>query len=467
MPRLNVNAWCRIGAHETVLKWIDEGVPLHFDTEPAPCYFENRVFGRKEEEFVTSEISKLLNRGAIRQVSKEAIHCVLPLRCMPKKQNKHRLVLDCRHVNQSIICPTFSQEGIQTVTDIIQEGDKIISIDLENGFHHVPVQFCDQKYLGFRWKNRYFVWTVLAFGIKCAPYYFNKVLRPVVCFLRENGIRNALFVDNFLILMRALCVTDHRDFVIHTLTDLGWSINFEKSVLEAKESCEFIGFIVHSTGKSRPWLQVTQKKLHKLKRHLATAVKSESVSARFLAKIGGECIAMMKAILPAKLLLRNLYRTLSTKSSWESKVFIDNNCRDDLKWWLSSLQNWNGAPLLKPERQIQVETDASKTGWGGATKSLEASGTWTKDVSFQPSNYRELLAVLKSVQSFRHVFQDHHVQVLSDNVTTVAYIIQLSGTNPLMVRLMRTIFVEIHSMNVTISARFLAESRNIHAHRLS
>ena len=71
-------------------------------------------------------------------------------------------------------------------------------------------------------------------------------------------------------------------------------------------------------------------------------------------------------------------------------------------WWRDALTLWNGAPLCKRAVEIQVETDALKTGWGGTTLSLEASGTWTKEVSFQPSNYCELLAVIKTLQSFKN-----------------------------------------------------------------
>ena len=300
MPRLKVDAWKRISASQTVLKWISQGVPLQFDEEPAACQLENRVQGYKQIEFVNSEIEKLLHRGSIREVRREEIHCVLPLRCVPKKQHKFRLVLDCRHVNERIVCPTFTQEGIQTVAEQIEEGDRLISVDLESGFHHVPVQFSDQKYLGFYWKHKWYVWTVLAFGIKSAPYFFNKVLRPVVRFFRENNVRSALFVDDFLFMIKLMQLTDQREFILQSLEELGWLVNFEKSSLIESTSCEFIGFIVHSVGNNGPWLQVTQKKLHKLKRHLSKALCSRELSARFLAKIGGECIAMMRAILPAK-----------------------------------------------------------------------------------------------------------------------------------------------------------------------
>ena len=155
----------------------------------------------------------------------------------------------------------------------------------------------------------------------------------MVKFFRENGIRNALFVDDFMFMLVQKYVTDHRDFILQTLQELGWEINWEKSMLVPSTQCEFIGYVVHSEGKQGPWLKVTQKKLHKLHRHINAALKQTWVPARFLAKIGGECIAMTKAVIPAKLLLRNLYRTLSSRNSWNSEVYLDQYCVQDLQWW--------------------------------------------------------------------------------------------------------------------------------------
>ena len=467
MPTLNRDAWERIGASHTVLDWIEHGVPLEFKQEPSACEFKNVVKTQREFEFITGEINKLLLKGAVKKVSPQEVKCVLPLKCVPKKQNKLRLVLDCRHVNENIVCPKFSQEGIQSVADQILEDDDLISIDLKDGFHHIKVRKKDQKYLSFKWGDQYYTWCVLAFGIKSAPYFFNKVLRPVVSFLREHGIRNTVFVDDFLVMMRSLVCTDHKEFVINTLQELGWIINVEKSHLIPSKSCEFIGYNVHTQGKKGPWLQVTYKKLHKLRRHIRFAVSQTYIKARFLAKIGGECIAMMKAILPAKLLLRNLYRTLATKSSWDSVIFLDEECRRDLNWWLVSLTSWNGAPLHTSTPTVQIATDASGTGWGGAWGTREASGTWTKDVSFQPSNYRELLAIYKTLQSFQNDLKGNTVQILSDNVTAVAYVNKLGGTNKIMCTLMNSIFTLTQENNITLSAKFLAGKMNGHADFLS
>ena len=120
---------------------------------------------------------------------------------------------------------------------------------------------------------------MLAFGIKSAPFYFNKVLRPVVKFLRNQGIRNTVFVDDFLLMMQKLCATDHIEFALNTLEELGWDINFEKSVLIPSTRCHFIGYIIHSVSREGPWVQVTQTKLHKLKRYINAALEKRVVSA--------------------------------------------------------------------------------------------------------------------------------------------------------------------------------------------
>ena len=262
-------------------------------------------------------------------------------------------------------------------------------------------------------------------------------------------------------------VVDHKDFVLQTLQELGWNINWEKSSLQPSTKCDFIGYVVHSCGKNGPWIQVMQKKLYKLRRHINKALSSQLVTARFLVKIAGECMAMMKAVIPAKLLLRNVYHILSSRSSGDSQLQSDKSCRNDLQWGFDALKNCNGTLLSTRKPQIQVMTDASKIGWGSWTSDLEASGTWNKEVAFKSSNFRELLVIYKSVQSFRNIFRNKKVQVLTDNVTAAAYINRLGGLSRELLQLMTSLFVVCDELNVDISAKFLAGVQNGHADRLS
>ena len=169
--------------------------------------------------------------------------------------------------------------------------------------------------------------------------------------MRENGLRVALFVDDFFQMMKRFYATDHRDFLLQTLKELGWSINLKKSQLKLDVNCGFVGFNVYSTGNNGPWLQVMSGKVKKLKYHLRSSLCNvdNKITARHLARIVGQCVAMTRAVLPRKLLLRNAYRCLSKRHSWHDVLTMDQHTITDLKWWLESITNWNGAPVnLKP-----------------------------------------------------------------------------------------------------------------------
>ena len=187
----------------------------------------------------------------------------------------------------------------------------------------------------------------------------------MVRFFRENGLRNSLFVDDFLFMISQLLLQKQKEFALETLEKLGWQINYEKSKLIESTKCQFIGFNMFSEGPNGPWIKVLPKKLHKLKCHIQVALSLRRVTAQFLAKIGGECIAMMRAVLAAKLLLQNLYCMLSYRSSWDSVLEVSKACIKDLMWWRDALTLWNGAPLCKRAVEIQVENRCfeNRLGW--------------------------------------------------------------------------------------------------------
>ena len=270
-------------------------------------------------------------------------------------------------------------------------------------------------------------------------------------------------------MLRKETATDHVDFLVHTLNDLGWKINSGKSQLVPDVSCSFIGFDICSQGVNGPWIKVMQSKVRKLKSAIRRALSLNLLSARQLARIAGQCIAMTKAVLPARLLLRNIYRTIASKRDWQSMLFLDKHCREDLHWWLCALDQWNGAPLNLKSPDLQITVDASSYGWGAAITGteFEASGTWSKDISFRHSNYRELLAVLLALKSFQCQTRGKAVQILSDNITTVAYVNHLGGKDREFTDLTKTIFMQCQDNQVQLQIKHLAGVLNERADRLS
>ena len=125
-----------------------------------------------------------------------------------------------------------------------------------------------------------------------------------------------------------------------------------------------------------------------------------------------------------------------------------------------SLLEWN--TLCKKAIEVQLEMETSGKGWGGTTEMLDVSHTWAKDITYQASNFRELMVVLKSLQSFKQPLQGKVVQVLSDNIAAVAYINNLSGPNPVMMSIMKAIITHVHQQGIMLSAKYLAGSQNGH-----
>ena len=78
----------------------------------------------------------------------------------------------------------------------------MFKFDLKSGYHHVDVFGEHQTYLGFSWKInnilKFFVFTVLPFGLLAAPVVFTKVVRPLAKYWRFNSIEIACFLDDGL-----------------------------------------------------------------------------------------------------------------------------------------------------------------------------------------------------------------------------------------------------------------------------
>ncbi len=463
--RPNLSAWQKIGAPAEVLGWIEHGIHIPFVTDPGRFHIQNRDFTGKQNQFILSEINDLLLSGAIREVY-QAPRCVSPIGCVPKKGGKFRLIVDLRRINQACHAPKFQYEDINNVIDYIQPHDLLITVDIKNGYHHIPVALEHQQFLGISFRGRYFVWQVLPFGLNASPYFFCKTVRPVIQYLRMRDIRLTSYVDDFILLAQKQHMQSHRSVFLETLCKLGWTLNVDKSSLCPDITKAYIGYKI-TTG-DNPHLKVPNERIHKLRKDIQRILKQCHVKARILARIAGQCISMAKAILPAKLLLRNIYQLLASKQSWTDVLQIDKATRSDLEWWHKALNTWNGAKIHTGPVDFQVETDASMTGWGARVKGTEqkAAGFWNHRMGLQPSNYRELMAVLMAVKSF-HFPHGAKIQILTDNITTAAYINHLGGPSKDLSDLARALWMDSHEKGLTLTAKYLQGTLNTTADALS
>ncbi|XP_053378396.1 uncharacterized protein LOC128548064 [Mercenaria mercenaria] len=375
-----INNWLDIGANKQVLDWIKEGVKFPFIDTVENFHFDNKQFFAEEKTFIASELEKLLFHGQIEQCEKIP-KGVSPINCVKKKSGKFRLITDLRYINSKCSAPKFKNEDITYVINNIEKKDYMVTADLKDGFFHVRIHESHQDYLGFSYEGVYYRWMVLPFGHCCSPFYFAKILRPIISYLRSQGLKVVVYVDDFILLAPERLIEEHKTILILTLQGLGFIINYEKSSLEPSLVKVYLGHVVDNTG-DNPVIRVTKERIRKLRRLIRRTLNAGVVQARTLARIAGQCISMCKCVFPGKLLLRNIYRLLKTRSSWAEKLQLDEYSRNDLLWLLKSVEQWNGKVVKPHIIDLQLTTDASASGWGGWILNEKAQGYWEPEFQF-------------------------------------------------------------------------------------
>ena len=98
---------------------------------------------------------------------------------------------------------------------------------------------------------------------------------------------------------------------------------------------------------------------------------------------------------------------------------------------------------------------------------MEAQGYWDRQTAYKHSNYRELCAVLMGVLTFKNQLAGKNVQVLSDNITTVAFVNNRGGSTLELDMIAREIHIVSWENNITLSAKYLSGINNWKADHLS
>ena len=107
---------------------------------------------------------------------------------------------------------------------------------------------------------------------------------------------------------------------------------------------------------------------------------------------------------------RYLFLAIETRSSWNSKVLLSPQAIDEVKFWLShvdELQRWSLFSDKPACFQGFIWLDASGTGFGGFA-SIDSSditlvhGNWSEKEKSRSSTWRELKALLGMVKGLQN-----------------------------------------------------------------
>jgi len=115
-----------------------------------------RKFFKAKKGVVDKEIQSMLEKNVLREVQPIEGQFLSTIFVRPKKgENKYRPILNLKKLNAHMPYIHFKMEGMKNVTDLPNQGDFMIKIDLKEAYWHIPIHPSSQKYLRFDRKGNY------------------------------------------------------------------------------------------------------------------------------------------------------------------------------------------------------------------------------------------------------------------------------------------------------------------------
>lgn len=421
-----INYWKSITSHPWPISVIQQGYKIQFAKRPVPWKTKPKQFSTEDQLHVNIAIQKFL-KGEMIEVSPSQNKSYLSKFFTLQEQTKRRSILDCQKLNSFIQVEHFKMEGVPALRDIIEENDYICKIDLKDAYVVVPIHPDSQDYLSFENQGTVYRYKSLAFGLSIAPRVFSETMKYAIEPLRKEGHRLVYYLDD-------ICLLEKSKEKMNTLTNrvtthfqnLGFIINYNKSMLTPTKTQDFLGFQFNT---KKMEISVPTLKINNLLKRLKQLTAIPQRSCRWIASLLGKMTSMIPAIGEALLHIRYIQRDLSrtlhmSNQNWETTCKLSSTSLEELQWWEQFILKKNGLPIQKiiqKNPKVVIHVDASNTGWGVSSPMVTTAGFWTNEEIQQSINVRELKTILFAIQLHAKNCENSTIKIFSDNITALKY----------------------------------------------
>ena len=287
--------------------------------------------------------------------------------------------------------------------DFLEPTDLIFKFDLNQGYHLIDIDEEHQKYLGFSWKikgqTRYFVSTVLPFGLTSAPFVFTKVMRCLVTFWRAQGIKISVFIDDGLGSADKVQSNIHSVVVKKPLTEAGFVVNTQKSIWQPQRELTWLGVNMNLEKLcfSIPQTRIESRILFSLEKIMKNLPYT---TARKLAKVCGKMNStkfVMGNIVQLK--TRNLFKIIGARHSWDNRISVRKNdgVINKIHFWRLNLSRFNFRPMFYQQiPHVSISSDASNYALAALCSPGNQNISFknlSPDEAVQSSTWRELFGI--------------------------------------------------------------------------
>jgi len=334
-----------------------------------PIYERARRLASVEQDQVNEVIQKWLREGIIRPSMSEYASPVVIIR---KKNGNIRLCVDYRKLNKKIFKDRYPLPLIEEQLDKLQ-GSKIFStIDLKDGFFHVPIEEKSCKYTAFIVPDGHYEFLKTPFGLCNSPAVFQRFINAV---FRELIAKRIVltYLDDLIVLS---CTEkeglNNLRIVLNKASDHGLNVNWSKCRF-LQRRIEYLGYIIEE-GCVKPAKQKTLSVINFPKPTCVKQVQS------FLGLTG-----YFRKFIPQYSIIA---RPLSNLLKNEVRFHFDEEQEHAFQQLKNILCREPVLQLYRTNAETELHTDASSQGFGAILLQRNTRINYTPSYILRLKNYR-------------------------------------------------------------------------------
>ncbi len=356
-------------------------------------------------------------------------------------------------------------------------GALMAKADIQSAFRLCPVRPEDWPLLVMHWKGQYYYDTRLPFGLRSSPFLFNLLADALQwCLYSHYGISHSFhYLDDFFFGGRpgtSECAVGLGAFQ-HLCEHLNVPLKPHKLV-HPTTSMVFLGIALDSRSQIA---SLPDQKLDSLRgsliEHLQKHQERRPITKRKLLSLIGKLSFATKVIPAGRFFLRRLLDNAHSLPDLDSPLLLSDEAAEDIRWWSSFSSQWNGRaffldPAWTPTPDMQLFTDAfSLVGLGAYWDGQWLQMRWPTSLATHSIQWKELCAIFVACKTWGSQWSRKRLLFHCDNLTVVHLWRSGMARAPLLMRLLRALFLVAARGNFHINITHIPGIDNSTADALS
>ncbi|WCJ35536.1 Pro-Pol polyprotein [Euphorbia peplus] len=217
---------------------------LDIDPEYTPVKQKKRNQGAERQQFIKSEVEKLLEFGRIKEVHYP--QWISNVVLVKKANGKWRMCVDFSDLNKACPKDFYPLPCIDMLVDSTAGYEVYSFLDAKEGFHQIPLAEKDMEKTSFITPEGTYCYQVMPFGLKNAGATYQRLVNKM--FKELIGKNVEIYVDDMIV--KSKKAEEHaRDLevVFRILREYNLKLNPEKCTFGIN-SGKFLGFMISKRG---------------------------------------------------------------------------------------------------------------------------------------------------------------------------------------------------------------------------